>query len=467
MAKGKGKTISGAMYSHPNLEHNAREHIPNNSEESRRNRNVIYTKDANVDIQQVYQKLFRDSYAEWRAREIKKGRGNRFPETYYEKIDKDKQKKIVYEIIWQIGDMMDTGFLTEEEEALKAEKLLDEFADYLLQLPEICVVTEKELNDPQWRPPFEDGLIVHHMVYHGDENSPHIHMTYIPYTEHCKTGAPIQNAFAQTFENMGFPTLMKQATDKDGKLVWQTDKEGNKVPQMKRDHYGGVDWVEKQKEVLQELMAERFGWERIYKGSNPRGNMLLSDYRREKAAERARLAEESRDEIEAKLESEKTELAEQEKKLAVNQGILDVQKIIINDNNDDIEEAKTIHEKQVQAFKDEIRKYRTKTENAVTAYEDVLKKSDEAVALASKAEEVYDLYTGMNSDDRQCEMFEEIIHLRYDNERKDDEIKILKQKLNQAYDFMKQFTINGINMLEQFLHSIGERVQQMVSGRER
>lgn len=59
------------------------------------------------------------------------------------------------------------------------QDLLDEFAKYLLELQEVCVVTEKELNDPNWKPPFEAGLIVHHMVYHGDENSPHIHMTYV------------------------------------------------------------------------------------------------------------------------------------------------------------------------------------------------------------------------------------------------------------------------------------------------
>lgn len=29
-------------------------------------------------------------YKEWRDREIKKGRGKRFPPTYYEKIEQDK-----------------------------------------------------------------------------------------------------------------------------------------------------------------------------------------------------------------------------------------------------------------------------------------------------------------------------------------------------------------------------------------
>lgn len=464
MAKSKGKTISGAMDSFPNLEHNTREHIPPNSEESRRNRNVIYSHDINVTIEQVYEKVFQAHYEEWREREIKKGRGKRFPPTYYEKIVQDKQKKPVYEVIWQIGDMMDTGFLNNMDEALLAEQLLDEFADFLLSLPEICVVTDKKLNDPDWKPPFDAGLIVHHMVYHGDENSPHIHMTFIPYTSHSKTGSPVQNAFAQTFEDMGYPTLMKQAVNKDGELVWQTDKNGNKIPQMKRDHYGGVDWVEKQKEVLQELMAERFGWERIYKGSNPRGNMLLSDYRREKAAERARIAETSLDEVEVKLEFGEQKLSEQQKKQTDNEAILSAQQRQLEVVNDELEFAKTAHEKQVESYKNEIQVYQSKKAEIIADYDTVVKKSDEAVVLAGKAEEVYNFYAGMNGADRQYEMCEEIVQLRYDNEKKDNEIKTLKQKLNQAYEFMKQFTIGGINMLEKFLHSIGERVQQMVAG---
>lgn len=121
-------------------------------------------------------------------------------------------------------------------------------------------------------------------------------------------------------------------------------------------------------------------------------------------------------------------------------------------------------EKQVESFKKEIQEYQSKKADIIADYDTVIKKSDEAVALAGKAEEVYNFYAGMNEGYRQYEMFEEIVQLRYDNEKKDNEIKSLRNKLNQAYDFMKQFTIGGINMLEKFLHSIGERVQQMVAG---
>ena len=116
-------------------------------------------------------------------------------------------------------------------------------------------------------------------------------MTYIPYVRNMKRGCSVQNSFTKAFEGMGYFTKDAQATDKDGNLVWQTTEKGEKVAQKKRVSFGGVDWVEEQKMVLQAMMEERYGWERLYKGSNPRGNLLLSDYRREMAAKRAEEAE--------------------------------------------------------------------------------------------------------------------------------------------------------------------------------
>ena len=58
----KEKTISGAMYSAPNLEHNLRTHIPPNSVEERRHLNMVYTDDWGITLQQVYEKLFAEHY---------------------------------------------------------------------------------------------------------------------------------------------------------------------------------------------------------------------------------------------------------------------------------------------------------------------------------------------------------------------------------------------------------------------
>lgn len=319
MANTKKKTISGAMYSKPNLEHNLREHIPPNSVEEKRYLNLVYTKDADITLEQVYDKLFADSYKEWREKEIKKGRGKRFPETYYEKIKQDKQKHLTYEIIWQIGDMRDTGFNLNQEDADKAQALLDDFAVYLLDLPEVCVVTQKELDDPEWKPPFEAGLIVHHMTYHGDENSPHIHMTYIPYT-----------------------------TKIAGKYA--------KLEEVEQDLTDKTNEVERQVQKL---------------------DMLQED-------------------------------------------------------------------------------------------------ADKVEKRVVLAEQIYDYFKDTSASEREHEYFERILELTYENSNlkaENQELKRensrLREKLEKAYDFMRQFTIGGMNMLEKFLRSIGEWVQQKVAGMSR
>jgi len=466
----KEKTISGAMYSAPNLEHNLRTHIPPNSVEERRHLNWVYTKDSEITLQQVYEKLFAKPYKEWRDREIKKGRGKRFPPTYYEKIEQDKQKHLCYEIIWQIGDMRDTGFIYTPDDAHRAQDLLDEFAKYLLELPEVCVVTQKELDDPSWKPPFDAGLIVHHMVYHGDENSPHIHMTYIPYTTNSSKGAPIQNAFAQTFKDLGFPTTMRQAVTETGDLVWQKDEDGNLKPQMKRDRYGGADWVETQKAVLQDMMLKEFGWERFYKGSNPRGNLLLSDYRREKAAEMAKEEERKLENIKDKVATGQATIQAQAEQMEAMLESLD--------KGAEAERQLTARISEKSAELDEVLQNLTDKKSEVQERERKLTliKEDTAVMVqkAQFAEELIDYFKNTNTGDREKAYFEKMIDLRYENEclkRQNEELKTenrtLKAKLEKAYDFMRQFTINGMNMLEHFLRSIGEWVQQKVAGMSR
>ncbi len=466
----KEKTISGAMYSAPNLEHNLRTHIPPNSVEERRHLNMVYTDDRGITLQQVYEKLFAEHYRVWGEREIKKGRGKRFPPTYYEKIEQDKQKHLCYEIIWQIGDMRDTGFVYTPEDANRAQDLLDEFAKYLLELPEVCVVTEKELNDPNWKPPFEAGLIVHHMVYHGDENSPHIHMTYIPYTTNSSKGAPIQNAFAQTFKDLGYPTTMKQAVTETGDLVWQKDEDGRLKPQMKRDRYGGADWVETQKAVLQEMMLKEFGWERFYKGSNPRGNLTLSDYRREKAAEMAKEEERKLEDIKDKVTAGQATIQTQAEQMEAMQETL--QKGVEAEQllNTRISNRKAELDEVTQDLTDK----KNEVEEQTQKLHDLQEDADKVVKRAALAEEVMDFFKDTSASEREKEYFERILDLTYENsilKTENRELKKensrLREKLQQAYDFMKQFTINGMNMLEHFLRSIGEWVQQKVAGMSR
>lgn len=58
-----------------------------------------------------------------------------------------------------------------------------------------------------------------------------------------------------------------------------------------------------------------------------------------------------------------------------------------------------------------------------------------------------------------------MIELRYQNQILREENRNLKENLEKAYEFMKQFVIGGINLLEKFMEWIGEKVKDV--GRER
>ena len=291
----KRKTISGARAKIGeksdgcNPAHNNRDYLPSNADPTRLHLNEYYVDGTKgVTIEQIYEKLFQKSYDEWLDKEHKKGRQMLAPEKYLDKIRSSKDnKREQYEIIWQIGDMKNTGWNSDRNDFEKARVLLNEFAEYLLKLPEVEVVTPEKLADPNWQPSFDNGIIVTNMALHGDENTPQIHMDFVPYSRTKKRGQRIQNAYAAAFEGMGYPVedvvlcdentgevLYKQ--DKDGNVV--CDKNGEPEPLKRKVRFGSVDWIEAQKGWLQQRMLEKHDWDREFKGKNEFGNVTISRY---------------------------------------------------------------------------------------------------------------------------------------------------------------------------------------------
>lgn len=70
-----------------------------------------------------------------------------------------------------------------------------------------------------------------------------------------------------------------------------------------------------------------------------------------------------------------------------------------------------------------------------------------------------DYYSGGNEALR-----EKLIDVMYENEQLKAENSKLRETLNKAYDFMKKFVVDGRNLLERFLESIGQVVEKARSG---
>lgn len=68
-----------------------------------------------------------------------------------------------------------------------------------------------------------------------------------------------------------------------------------------------------------------------------------------------------------------------------------------------------------------------------------------------KKEIALDLYHRLSTD-----LFDKVVDLSYENEQLRSKIQVSQDKLEKAYEFMKQFVINGRNMLDVFRERIGE-----------
>lgn len=424
MLPGQYRTISGALYRAPNLEHNNRDHIPWNANGERADKNVIFVDGTKgFTLEKAYEKLFQESYERWLEKEHRKSRAKDAPPTYYEKIELDKQKHLSYEVIWQIGDMDDTGYDTNPMDAKVAEEILLDFAEYLMkEVPNVTYLSKERIANSDWKPPFEAGVIITNFAFNGDESTPHLHMTFVPYSDHCSRGQQTQNALAQTFERMGYKTTMKQAVDEYEELVWQETPVGKK-PQMVRNAYGAVEWIEEQKNWIADRMKERKGWERLFKGKNERGELKFSDYRRERAAEKA---------LEAEMEMERTENA------------------LVTVRNQATEEIDNL-DRQITDKKMDLA-----IQNVMVGQgEESLKRLDVKLAETNRKVEIAEeLYREMATQSGNTSLFDRAVDLVYENEQLKSKVQTLQEMLNQAYEFMKKLVVGSRNALEVFMEQV-------------
>lgn len=208
----------------------------------------------------------------------------------------------------------------------------------------------------------------------------------------------------------------------------------------------------------------------FYKGSYPRGNLTLSDYRREKAAEMAKEEERKLEDIKDKVTAgQATIQAQAEQMEAILESL---------DKGVEAERQLTVRITDKSAELDEVKQDLTDKKSEVREQEQKLtlikEDADETIQKAQFAEELIEYFKNTNSGEREKAYFEKMLDLKYENEclkRENQELKtenrILRTKLEKAYDFMRQVTLNGMNILEHFLRSIGEWVQQKVAGMSR
>ena len=122
----------------------------------------------------------------------------------------------------------------------------------------------------------------------------------------------------------------------------------------------------------------------------------------------------------------------------------------------ELEQRKSDKAEEVQAEEIKLDIVKMQIQEAVDDYEDMQKQAD---FVKEQTMQQYEKYRRVEPSERGTAMFDDMLQLKRENMMLKAENRTLKEKLQKAYDFMKQFTINGLNMLELFLESVGERVQ--------
>lgn len=77
---------------------------------------------------------------------------------------------------------------------------------------------------------------------------------------------------------------------------------------------------------------------------------------------------------------------------------------------------------------------------------------------AEIAERVYEMACGSSGNEA---LRGKLIDVMYENEQLRTENSKIRETLNKAYDFMKQFVVDGRNLLERFLESMGQVVEKV------
>ena len=89
---------------------------------------------------------------------------------------------------------------------------------------------------------------------------------------------------------------------------------------------------------------------------------------------------------------------------------------------------------------------------------DLEEKTTKLERKAEITEMVYEMARGSGGNE---DLRDKLIDVMYENEQLKAENSKLRETLNKAYDFMKQFVVDGRNLLERFLESIGQVIEKV------
>ena len=422
------RTIS-FMNGKGSIGHSTRSFIADNVDASRTKNNITLIHE---DIKQVYHKLFDKALDEYNAKQKRKDRQIK---SYYEKIFRSKQEKLFYEVIVQTGNKDDTGVGSSA-----AEVATWVLKDYVKMF---------QLRNPQ--------LYVIGAYIHLDEETPHLHLNFVPWVSGSKRGLETKTSLKAALATRGF------ASEGKGNTEWKQWAEAEKddIALIMRRY--GIDWKKKNTHNQHLSVLDYKKQERVKEVAALEEKLEGAQVVLELKEERIESLEK---EIEDKHVSIRKEQSEAQKML--NDTKAETRKLQLEttdlriknselrleyyDNLDQLADK----QKEIEAAQKEADKWMMIRDTAKWRTEQAQIKLEEAERLKKE------LLGAVDGDDY---LKEQVIELRYQNQMLREENRSLKDKLEKAYEFMKQFVIGEMNLLEKFWEWIGEKVKDVGRGK--
>ena len=292
---------------------------------------------------------------------------------------------------------------------------------------------------------------------HLDEETPHLHLNFVPWVSGCKRGLETKTSLKAALATRGF------ASEGKGNTEWK-------------------QWAEAEKDDIA-LIMRRYGidWKKKNTHNHP---LSVLDYKKQERAKEVTALEEELEgaqvvlelkeeriesldkEIESKRVSMRTEQSEAQKMLDYTKA--ETQKLQsegtdLRLRNSELQleysenvDKLTDKQKEIEEAQKEADKWVMISDTAKWQTEQAQMKLVEAERLKKELLGVVDGDDYLN---------EQVIELRHQNQILREENRSLKENLEKAYEFMKQFVIGGINLLEKFMEWIGEKVKDVGRGR--
>ena len=422
------RTIS-FMNGEGSIGHNTRSFIAKNVDASRTKDNIILI---NEDIKQVYHKLFDKALDEYNAKQKRKDRQIK---NYYEKIKRSKQEKLFYEVIVQIGNKDDTGVGSYSAEI--ATQILMDYVELF------------QFRNPQ--------LYVFGAYIHMDEETPHLHLDFVPWVFGSARGLETRTSLKGALATRGFASEGKRNTE------WQ-------------------QWSEAEKEDIAIIMKRYgIGW---HKKETHNKHLSVLDYKKQERAKEVAALEAELEDVQVVLDLKEERVEALDKEIRSKQAEFkweqDKAQKKLDDTlaeNRELEAEGRILQMKNSRLQTEYYEAVDKLTDKKNEIEIAEKEADKwrEVASVAKVEMEYAQFELAEAERLKKELLgvvdgdsylkEQVIELRYQNYVLKEENKTLKDKLEKAYEFMKQFVIGGMNLLEKFMDWIGEKVRDVGRGR--